>query len=347
MTNFIVRRLLQAVILLCVISVALFWLINLSADPLSMAVRNPENLRPNIRDQLIRANHYDKPMVVRYWYWLVGDAHVEIDIDGDGKPDRRGRNHGVLRGDFGKSVKTKEPVTTVIGQKMPDTLSLMISAEVVIVLFALFIGIYSAVRQYSTFDHVFTGCSFVAYSMPVFLVGLMLLYIFALKFNEWGLPHFSTTSTTRQEMVTGQTSLWEEVKSHILPVATISLISIASYSRYIRASMLEVLNSDYIRTARAKGLRERRILFIHGFKNAALPLITLIGMDLPLLLGGAVVTEKIFSWPGMGRLFLDSLDYPDFPVLMGLLMMISTAVVVFQLLTDLVYTWFDPRIRFS
>lgn len=284
MSNYIIRRLLQALILLFVISLALFWLINLSADPLSMAVRNPENLRSNIREQLIRANHYDQPMYVRYWYWLVGDAHVDIDIDGDGTPDRAGRNHGVLRGDFGKSVKTKEPVTDVIWQKMPDTLSLMVSAEIVIVFFALFIGIYSAVRQYSTFDHVFTGCAFVSYSMPVFLVGLMLLYIFALKFNEWGLPHFSTTSTTREEMVTGKTSFWEEVKSHVLPVATISLISIASYSRYIRASMLEVLNSDYIRTARAKGLRERRILFIHGLKNASLPLITLIGMDLPLSL---------------------------------------------------------------
>lgn len=347
MTNYIIRRLIQAVMLLFMISVALFWLINLSADPLSMAVRNPENLRTNIREQLIRANHYDEPMYVRYWYWLVGDEHVEIDIDGDGIPDRSGRGKGVLRGDFGNSVKTKEPVTDVIWDKMPDTLSLMLSAEVVIVVFALFIGIYSAVRQYSLFDHVFTGCSFVAYSMPVFLIGLMLLYIFALKFNEWGLPHFSTTSATREEMVSGRTSFWQEVKSHVLPVATISLISIASYSRYIRASMLEVLNSDYIRTARAKGLRERRILFMHAMKNAALPLITLIGMDLPLLLGGAVVTEKIFSWPGMGRLFLDSLDYPDFPVLMGLLMMISTAVVVFQLLTDIVYTWFDPRIRFS
>jgi len=133
----------------------------------------------------------------------------------------------------------------------------------------------------------------------------------------------------------------------ILPVTSISLISIAAYSRFIRASMLEVMNSDYIRTARAKGLTERRILVIHALKNASLPLVTLIGLDLPLLLAGAVVTERIFAWPGMGRLFLDSLQRSDYSVLMGLLMIISAAVVVFQLLTDIVYTWLDPRIRYS
>jgi peptide/nickel transport system permease protein len=133
----------------------------------------------------------------------------------------------------------------------------------------------------------------------------------------------------------------------VLPVLSISLLSIAGYSRFIRSTMLEVVHSDYIRTARSKGLQENRILFVHAFKNAALPLVTLIGIDLPLLIGGAVVTETIFAWPGMGRLFIDHLSRADYPVLMGLLVMISLAVVVFQLLTDVVYTMIDPRIRFS
>jgi peptide/nickel transport system permease protein len=133
----------------------------------------------------------------------------------------------------------------------------------------------------------------------------------------------------------------------VLPVATIALISIAAYSRYIRSNMLEVINSDYIRTARAKGLSERFILYRHAFKNAALPLATLIGLDLPFLLGGAVVTETLFAWPGMGRLFIQHLDRLDYAVLMGLLMLITVAVIVFQLLTDLLYTWLDPRIRYA
>jgi peptide/nickel transport system permease protein len=133
----------------------------------------------------------------------------------------------------------------------------------------------------------------------------------------------------------------------VLPVITIAVGTIASYSRYIRSTMLEVIKSDYVRTARAKGVGERRILFVHALKNAALPLVTLIGLDIPFLLAGAVVTERIFGWPGMGRLFLNSLGRSDFPVLMGLLMMISVAVVIFQLLTDIVYTWLDPRIRYT
>jgi len=133
----------------------------------------------------------------------------------------------------------------------------------------------------------------------------------------------------------------------VLPVTSLAVISIAGYSRFIRSTMLEVINSDYIRTARSKGLTERSVLFMHAFKNAALPLVTIIGLDLPTLLAGAVVTERIFAWPGMGRLFIDHLSRSDFPVLMGLLMMISVAVVVFQLLTDIAYTWLDPRIHYA
>jgi peptide/nickel transport system permease protein len=172
----------------------------------------------------------------------------------------------------------------------------------------------------------------------------MLMYIFAIRFKQWGLPYLPTVGMF--DPVVGRT--FAEVAWHlILPAMSIALIDVARYSRYIRSNMLEVINSDYIRTARAKGLRERAILFVHAFKNAALPLVTIIGLDLPLLLAGAVVTERIFAWPGMGRLFLDHLNRADFPVLMGLLMLISVSVVVFQLLTDLVYTWLDPRIRYT
>ena len=170
--------------------------------------------------------------------------------------------------------------------------------QIVIIVLALFIGVLSAVKQYSLLDNAFTSVSFVAYSMPIFLLAFSLIYLLAVKSREAGLPYFPTSGMF--DPSEGRT-LGQLIWHLVLPVATISLISVAGYSRYIRSTMLEVINSDYIRTARAKGLSERTILYVHGFKNAALPLATLIGLDLPFLLGGAVVTESIFAWPGMGR----------------------------------------------
>jgi peptide/nickel transport system permease protein len=207
---------------------------------------------------------------------------------------------------------------------------------------ALLIGVISAIKQYSLLDHVLTGFSFVTFSMPIFLLAIGLMYILAVKFRQWGLPYFPTISTPSEAKSLGELAWYMA-----LPTATLTLIGIAAYSRYIRSNMLEVINSDYIRTARAKGLPERNILYVHAFKNAALPLATLIGLDLPFLLAGAIVTEKIFAWPGMGRLFIDHLERLDYSVLMGIIVLITVAVVVFQLLTDLLYTWLDPRIRYS
>jgi peptide/nickel transport system permease protein len=341
--RYIARRLMQSVFLLFIISLVLFVLMQASGDPLAtLGGRQPP--RAEDRARLRRQMGLDKPVLTQYIYWLIGNTYTKVDLDGDGAGDKPGTRRGVLRGDFGNSIVTRQPVLEVIRERMPDTLLLMLSAEVAIILFSLFIGIYSSVRQYSAFDHVLTGCSFVMYSMPVFWLALMLIYIFAVKFKAWGLPYLPTV--TIYDPVKGKT-LPQVAKHLILPMLSISLISIASYSRYIRASMLEVLNSDYIRTARAKGLTERRILLVHALKNGAMPLVTIIGMDLPLLLAGAVVTERIFAWPGMGRLFLDSLARSDYSVLMGLLMIISAAVVLFQLLTDVVYTWLDPRIRYT
>lgn len=256
-----------------------------------------------------------------------------------------GERRGVLRGDFGKSLGTGyRPVVELIEKALPNTLILMLTAQFVIVVLSLVIGIISAVRQYSLLDNVLTFISYVNYSVPIFLMAYILVYIFAIKFRDWGLPHFPIDGM--YELDEGRTV--SQVLLHlVLPVASISLLSIAGYSRYIRSTMLEVIHSDYIRTARSKGLNERRILFLHAFKNASLPLVTLIGLDLPLLIGGAVVTETIFTWPGMGDLFITSVRNSDYPVMMAILLLISVAVVIFQLLTDIVYTWLDPRIRYS
>ncbi|MCE7861862.1 MAG: ABC transporter permease, partial [Chloroflexi bacterium CFX2] len=184
--------------------------------------------------------------------------------------------------------------------------------------------------------------SFVGYSMPVFWLALMLMYIFAVNFKRWGLPYLPTVGMYDPEV--GRTSM-ELMKHMILPIATLSIISVAGYSRFVRSSVMETLGQDYVRTARAKGMKSFLVVLKHALPNAALPFITIIGLDIPFLLAGAVVTERIFAWPGMGRLFIDHTERSDFPMLMGILMLISIAVVVFQILTDIVYSLVDPRIR--
>lgn len=339
MIRYIAYRLIQAIPLLFLVSIILFALMQSAGDPLAtLGGRQPP--RPEDRERLARQFGLDQPVLTQYVYWLIGNDWVLVD------PERElyGTRKGVLRGDFGTSFVTRQPAIQVIGDRMPNTLILMLTAQILIVVVSLIVGVTSALKQYSLLDNVLTTFSFVAYSIPIFLMALLLMFIFAVNFRQWGLPYFPISGMFDPTIGrTPQQVIWHMV----LPVLSISLISIAGYSRFIRSSMLEVINSDYIRTARAKGVGERRILFVHAFRNAALPFVTLIGLDLPFLLAGAVVTESIYAWPGMGRMFIEHLNRSDFPVVLGLLMIISFAVVVFQILTDIVYSVLDPRIRFS
>ncbi len=341
MTIYILRRLLQAIPQLLIISLVLFALMQAFGDPIAtLGARTPP--RPEDKERLRRMLGLDQPVAVQYLVWLVGNDWMKLDMNGDGVGETPGQRLGVLRGDWGNSLVTRRPVAEVIADRLPNTLLLMGVAEIVIIAASLFIGVYSALRQYSLFDNLITTTSFVGYSMPVFWLALMLMYLFAVNFRRWGLPYLPTVGMF--DPAIGKTPA--EVTRHmILPLATLAIISIAGYSRYVRSTMLEVLHQDYIRTARAKGLREWAVIMRHALKNASLPFVTLIGLDLPFLLAGAVVTERIFAWPGMGRLFIDHTERSDFPVLMGILMLISTAVVIFQLITDVTYSFLDPRIR--
>jgi peptide/nickel transport system permease protein len=287
----------------------------------------------------------DKPVYMQYIYWLVGNDWTKTDLNGDGIPETPGIRKGILRGDFGTSLANRGvPVLQVIWERLPNTLLLMIVSEVVIIIGSLIIGVYSALRQYSALDNIMTGLSFICYSMPIFFIALISMFVFGVLFKRWGLPSLPTVGMFDPNI--GKTP--GQIALHlVLPTLSMSLISFAAYSRYIRSTMLEVMNQDYIRTAKAKGLPRWAIVYIHALKNAALPIVTVVGLDLPLLLGGAVVTERIFAWPGMGRLFLDHVDKVDVPVVMGILMMIAVAVVAFQLITDIVYAWLDPRIRYG
>jgi len=344
MTRYIIRRLLQAIPLIFLISVILFVLMQSVTDPLA-TMGGRTVTRKEDRERLTRQLGLDKPLYMQYLYWLIGNDWTKTDVDGDGIPETPGRRHGVLRGDFGTSLVNRgKPVLQVIWARLPNTLLLMGVSEAAIMLGALVVGMYSALRQYSLLDQVATAISFFGYSMPIFFLALMSIYIFAVNFKRWGLPYLPTVGMFDPQV--GKT--WGQVTLHmILPVFSLSFMYFAAYSRYIRSTMLEVLSQDYIRTARAKGLPRSMVIFVHALKNASLPIVTVVGLDLPFLLAGAIVTERIFAWPGMGRLFLDHVGRGDTPVVMGILMLIAVAVVAFQLLTDVAYAWLDPRIRYN
>ncbi|NUM45805.1 MAG: ABC transporter permease [Anaerolineales bacterium] len=343
MTTYILRRLLQAIPQLFLISLILFMLMQSFGDPVAtLGARLPP--KPEDKERLRRMLGLDQPMYIQYLTWLVGNDWQKIDMDGDGIGETPGQRKGVLRGDWGNSLVTRRPVLEMIGDRLPNTLLLMGVTEVVIIVLSLSIGLYSALRPYSWFDNFVTTFSFIGFSMPVFWLALSLMYIFAVNFRRWGLPYLPTVGMFDPKV--GETPL--EIARHmVLPVTTLAIISIAGYSRFVRSSVLEVLSQDYVRTARAKGVRPSWVVWRHALPNAALPFITLIGLDIPFLLAGAVVTERIFAWPGTGRLFLDHLERSDFPMMMGILMLIAAAVVIFQIVTDVVYSMVDPRIRLN
>lgn len=342
MTRYIIRRVLQAVPLLIIISAVLFLLMQNIGDPVAtMGGRQPLDEQDRIR--LTCQLGLNQPIFTQYVYWLIGNDWTQLDSDCDGTPDSPGTRHGVLRGDFGDSLSDRRPVLTVVGERVGNTLLLMIPAELLIILLGVGVGIFSSLRQYSLFDNLLTGLSYIFQSAPIFLIALLLIYVFSVNFKQWGLPALPPNGMYDP---LGDRSPGDVILHMILPVLSIALISIAGYSRFVRASMLETLNADYVRTARAKGVTERRITLIHVLKNACLPLVTLIGLDLGGLITGAVVVESLFGWPGMGSLFIDKLSHSDFPVLMGILLLTTISVVFFQLLTDITYTWLDPRIRY-
>lgn len=344
MTRYIIRRLLQAIPLLIIISIMLFVLMRSTGDPVA-TMGGRRMMRPEDRERLSRLLGLDKPLYVQYLYWFIGNDWAKIDLDGDGIAETQGDSKGMIRGDFGTSLVSRgKAAKDIIMERLPNTLILMVPSEIIVVIFSLVIGIYSALRQYSFSDHFITGLSFIGYSMPIFFVALVSMYIFAVYFKRWGLPYLPTVGMFDPQV--GKTT--EQILVHmILPLFSMSIITIAGYSRYVRSSMLEVIKMDYIRTARSKGLAERSVVFLHALKNASLPLVTIVGLDIPLLLGGAIVTEKIFAWPGMGRLFIDHVSRADTPVVMGILMLISVAVVICQLITDIIYAWLDPRISYQ
>ena len=322
MWRYIVRRLLLGILTIVVITFVVYALLwALPEKPYAFLINRPNQSLAQ-KQAIIARFGADKPFIYQYWIFLKNLAHL----------------------DLGESLTQHTSVANAIGIRVGNTAILMITSYIVTLLIAVPIGIISAVRQYSKLDNIVTSLSFVGISLPNFWFGSMLIFAFAVFPHEHGFPTIFPEGGMHSNNATGILDLaWHLV----LPVVVLAVQGIAQYARYIRSSMLEVLSQDYIRTARAKGLADRRVVLRHAFRNSLLPFITLMGLDIPQLFVGAVITEFIFSWPGMGQLFVNSADAPDFPILTGIALLLSAFVVIGNLIADLAYTWADPRISYE
>ena len=345
MTTYILRRLLQTIGLLVLLSVILFALVNVApGGPLS--AYGGRRIRPEKIEILKRQFGLDKPLAVQYLYWLAGNDWIKVDTDGDGRIDAPGTRKGILRGDFGFSYRTREPVLQEIGLRLPNTIYLMSITMLAALVIAIPLGIYSAVKQYSVFDFFATTFSFAGQAIPEFWLGLLLILVFySWLRNPWtGEPLLPPGGMSS---LSSGFSLSDLLSHLILPVLTGALGWIAWYSRFLRSSLLEILPLNYLRSARARGLSERTVIFKHALSNALIPVITLLALDLPYIFTGAVLIETIFSWPGMGRLYYQAAVERDYPLLMAVLIIGAAFIILCNLLADILYAYLDPRVRYE
>ena len=326
MWAYLLRRVLAGILVLLVLSIGMFVLVALSGDPLAQLRANP-NVSPATIKAAAAQLHLNQPLVERYWGWLTGL---------------------LLHGSLGTSY-TGQPVGPQVAQRLIVTLKLVVPAVILSVLLGVVVGVISAVRQYKPVDHISTGLAYLFFSTPVFVLGLLLKDFLAVDLNKAAGHTVLFTVGESSPGITGAGNVFvNEVQHAILPVLTLTLITYATWSRFQRAAMLDVLNSDYIRLARAKGLSPRRVLFVHALRNALVPVVTVVAIDFAALVGGAVVTEIVFSWYGMGQYLLNALtgaESPDVYAVQGWLMVAGTAVILFNILADLLYALLDPRVR--
>ncbi|MGA2393592.1 MAG: ABC transporter permease [Candidatus Lustribacter sp.] len=323
MLTFVVRRILQSIPLLLLISVILFAIISQApGGPLTPYLQNPHITAADIA----RLKHnlgLDQPVPIQYLHWLSA----------------------VLHGDFGYSMSNSEPTIDAILERLPVTFELMGTAIFIALVVGVIFGIVSAIKQYSWVDFAITTLAFFGQSMPVFWFALMVQLVFSvIGFTGFGyhiaLPSAGSSSTDTFD-------LGDRIEHLILPAMVLSLLYLATFSRFMRSSMLEVIHSDYVRTASAKGLTRFNVVMRHAFRNALIPLVTIVALTVPDLVGGAVVTEKIFAWPGMGSLFINALGQFDFAVLMAVMCLSALFVVLANLAADVCYAWLDPRVKYS
>lgn len=320
MLAYAIRRVLQMIPLILGVTFLTFVIINLIPGSPADIVRSDPKIRPEARARIEKSLGLDKPWPERYLTWLADLA----------------------RGDLGESMHNRVPVKDRIGAVLPNTLLLTVSALALALVVAIPLGIYQALHHRSWIDRALNVVSVSLYSMPTFFLAYLLVIVFALMFKQWGLPSLPVGGMTDTR---GGGGFWDHVEHLILPAATLALIQIGGWSFYIRSQMLETLQQDFVRTAHAKGLRERAVLYAHALRNAILPLVTLVGLSLPELFGGAIIIESIFAWPGIGRLTLEAVDRRDYTLIMGTTLMFAVLTMVGNLLADVMNAVLDPRIR--
>jgi len=394
-TNYLIRRGLQMILVVILATIAIYLLLNaVPGGPLSglnLAASAKDRLSAQDIARIEATLGLNKPIYLAYLTWMFGEDWLDEvgamvgnpgpaekmfetgtwrdyqsptcqDAGGTNTDAANQRilpcNRGVLRWDWGQSwsLARGQSVTSVIGSRVTNTVILMSSVTVISLVIAIPIGMISAVRQYSKLDYVVTTFSFFGLAMPVFWFGLLLIILFGLKFKEWGLPFFPTGDVFTTRILAGSIqdvlhitpkTLGDRMIHLFLPVSVLTLLYLAGWSRFMRSSMLEVLRQDYVRTARAKGLREYAVIVKHAARNALIPLITVVVFQIPGIFGGATLTETIFNYPGIGRLFVEALNRDDWPIVMAILFITAILVVIATLVGDILYTLVDPRIRFE
>ena len=318
MGRYLLRRLLIAVPSLLGISVVLFAVLALApGDPFGELASNP-NVPPEVAAGLRAKFGLDDPIALRYLRWLTA----------------------MLHGDWGFSFVSRIDVDTLIRQRLPATLLIIGSSQVLALLIALPVGVYSALRPYSICDQIANLLAFIGFSLPTFFTGLLFILLFSI-YLDW-LPFVFRTDIA----ATGWHWYWEQFKQAVMPVAVLALLQAASWTRYMRSSVLEVIRLDFVTTARAKGLPERTVVLKHVVRNALIPVVTLVALQMPALFGGAIVTEQIFRIPGIGSLLISSILANDTPTIMAVTFVFACLVILFNLVADLIYGWLDPRITY-
>jgi len=318
MVKFLARRLLASIPVLLAVTIIIFALIEMAPGDAADRFINPEIGYSEETLQSIRERFgLDQPAPVRYVKWVTN----------------------MLQGEMGRSYITGEPVVNMIGRRLGNTLLLMATALIVGVTIGVALGVFTGLRQYSVWDMALTTLSFVGISLPAFIAGILAMYVFTIKWRVFPSGGMRSVLSTP--------NVADTVYHLILPATVLSLGYIATFMRYMRFNMLEVVHSDYVRTATAKGLKRSTVIWRHTVPNALLPVITVIGLSIPNLVVGAVFIETIFSWPGMGTLYLDAVSGRDVPLIMGMNTVIAVVVLAANLLTDVAYGLVDPRIRYD
>ena len=319
MGQYLLKRLMIAVPSILGISVILFTVLALApGDPFEELATNP-NVPPEVRTMLRVKFGLDDPVYLRYFHWLAAMVH----------------------GDWGFSFASRIDVGALIMQRLPTTLIIIGSAQILALLVAIPVGVYAATRPYSFFDQIASTFAFIGFSLPPFFTGLLLILVFSISL-DW-LPFVYRADLD----VTGWRWIWEQLRQSIMPVSVLGLFLAATLTRYVRSSVLDVIRLDFVTTARAKGLGERVVITKHVVRNALIPVVTLVFLQLPALFGGAIVTEQIFRIPGIGSLLISAILSNDTPVVMAVTFVSAILVVVFNLIADILYGWLDPRIKYS